>query len=55
MEKALMIISGSLLVFSILQVIENYKLKKSLKWFEAWGREYVEKYRDEARRDRLTK
>lgn len=55
MEKALIIISVSLLAFSIFQVVENYKLKKELKWFEDWGKEYLEKHRDKARKDGLTK
>ena len=55
MDKILIAISLCLLAFSILQVIENYKLKKELKWFEDWGREYLEKHRDKARKDGLTK
>jgi len=55
MDKILIGISLCLLAFSILQVIENYKLKKELKWFEDWGREYLEKHRDKARKDGLTK
>jgi hypothetical protein len=55
MEKLLIVIVLLLLAFSVLQVIENYKLKKELKWFENWGREYLEKHRDKARKDGLTK
>ena len=29
--------------------------KNKVKWFEDWGREYLEKHKDEARRDGLTK
>jgi hypothetical protein len=29
--------------------------KNKVKWFEEWGRKYVEKHRDEARRDGITK
>lgn len=29
--------------------------KSKVRWFEDWGREYLEKYRDEARREGLTK
>jgi len=44
-----------LLTTSIFQFIQNYKLKKDIKWFEDWGRQYLEKHRDKARKDGLTK
>jgi hypothetical protein len=54
MEKILIIISLSLLTTSIFQLVNNYRLRKKVKWFEDWGRQYLEKHRDKAREDGLT-
>ena len=45
----------TLSAISILLIVLLKVEKNKVKWFEAWGREYLEKHRDEARRDGLTK
>lgn len=51
---ALVVISilSSLVIYLILRLKTE---KDKVKWFEDWGREYLERHRDEARRDGLTK
>jgi len=51
----------SVIFVSILSALSIYLIvllrieKSKVKWFEDWGKEYLEKHRDEARRDGLTK
>jgi hypothetical protein len=51
----MILIIAILLFISIHLAIKLKTEKDKVKWFEEWGREYVEKHRDEARRDGLTK
>ena len=51
----------SVIFVSILSALSIYLIvllrieKSKVKWFEDWGKEYLEKHRDEARRDGLRK
>ena len=51
----------SVVFVSILSALSIYLIvrlkieKDKVKWSEDWGKEYLEKHRDEARRDGLTK
>lgn len=44
-----------MLIILFAQAFYIKKIKNRLQWFEDWGRKYVEKYREDARRDGLTK
>ena len=46
---------SALSALSVYLIVRLKIEKDKVKWFESWGREYVEKHRDEARRDGLTK
>ena len=46
---------SALTALSIYLIVRLKIEKDKVKWFENWGREYLERHRDEARRDGLTK
>lgn len=42
-------------LLSIFLFVKLQKEKEKVKWFECWGKKYLDKHRDEARREGLTK
>jgi hypothetical protein len=54
-ETIFLSISFIFLIALIAQAFYVRRIKNRLQWFEDWGREYVEKHRENARRDGLTK
>lgn len=48
-------VSFILLIGLIIQAFYIRRIQNRLQWFEDWGREYVEKYKEDAKRDGLTK
>lgn len=53
MEKVMIVSLVSCLFVITFQFIQILRLKKSVKWFEDWGRKYLDKHKEEARKDGL--
>jgi hypothetical protein len=48
------VLISALSLLSAFLFIKLKKEKEKVQWFEDWGRKYLDKYRDEARRNGLT-
>lgn len=52
MEKVMIISLVSCLFIITFQFIQIIRLKRSVKWFEDWGKKYLDKHREQSEREK---